>query len=193
MIQYICEIIIFCGFAIYYTGKRRKERFLMLEKGHIFVYGASGVCRVDDICTMDYGAGKKEYYILRPVYDSRSSLSVPVGSTAFASRARELLSRDEVLGIIDSLSDAETEWIKDDKERTEIFRSLLDGGICRDIALLVRSLYLHKKELAEKGKKLRSSDEAVMQRAEKLLYGEFAWVLEIEPKEVVPFIKERIG
>ena len=46
--------------------------------------------------------------------------------------------------------------------------------------------------LAEKGKKLRSSDEQIMQRAEKLLYGEFAWVLGIEPKEVVPFIRQRI-
>lgn len=165
----------------------------MLEKGHIFVYGSSGVCRVDDICTRDYGAGKKEYYVLQPVYDSRSSLSVPVESPAFASRARELLSKEEILDIIDNLSDAQAEWIRDDKQRIETFRSLLDGGICRDIALLVRSLYLHKKELAEKGKKLRSSDEAIMQRAEKLLYGEFAWVLEIEPKEVVPFIRERIG
>lgn len=165
----------------------------MLEKGHVFVYGASGVCRVDDVCFRDYGAGKKEYYVLRPVYDLRSSLSVPVESPAFASHARELLSRDEVLGIIDGLSDSETGWIRDDKERTDTFRSLLDGGVCRDIALLVRSLYLHKKELAEKGKKLRSSDEVIMQRAEKLLYGEFAWVLGIEPKDVVTFIKERIG
>ncbi|MBP1569808.1 MAG: CarD family transcriptional regulator, partial [Oscillospiraceae bacterium] len=67
-----------------------------------------------------------------------------------------------------------------------------EGGVRKDIATLIRSLYLHKKELAEKGKKLRSSDEQIMQRAEKLLYGEFAWVLGIEPKEVVPFIRERI-
>ncbi len=164
----------------------------MFEKGHIFVYGASGVCRVEDICTRDYGAGKKEYYILQPVFDLRSSLSIPVDSPAFASHARELLNRDEVLEIIDSLPNSEAEWIRDDKERIETFRGLLEGGVRKDIATLIRSLYLHKKELAEKGKKLRSSDEAIMQRAEKLLYGEFAWVLGIEPKEVIPFIKARI-
>ena len=48
-------------------------------------------------------------------------------------------------------------------------------------------------ELIEVVKKLRSADEAIMQRAEKLLYGEFAWVLGIDPKEVLDFIKERIG
>ncbi len=170
-----------------------KGTILMLEKGHVFVYGANGVCRVEDICIRDYGAGKKEYYILQPVFDNRSSLSVPVESPVFSSHARELLSKGEVLEIIDNLPNAETEWIRDDKERIETFRALLEGGARKDIATLIRNLYLHKKELAEKGKKLRSSDEAIMQRAEKLLYGEFAWVLGIEPKEVVPFIKERIG
>ncbi|MBR2640807.1 MAG: CarD family transcriptional regulator [Oscillospiraceae bacterium] len=164
----------------------------MLEKGHVFVYGASGVCRVDDIRICDYGAGKKEYYILQPVFDLRSSLSVPVDSPAFSGHARELLSKDEVFKIIDSLPDSEAEWIKDDRERIETFRSLLEGGCGRDIAILIRSLYLHKKELAERGKKLRSSDETIMQRAEKLLYGEFAFVLGIEPKEVIPFIKNRV-
>lgn len=165
----------------------------MLEKGHFFVYGGSGVCRVEDICIRDYGVGKKEYYILQPVYDMRSSLSIPVDSPAFESRARELLSKDEVLNIIDTLPNTDAEWIRDDKERVEVFKNLLEGGVRKDIATLIRTLYLHKKELAEKGKKLRSSDEAIMQRAERLLYGEFAWVLGIDPKEVVSYIKERIG
>lgn len=165
----------------------------MLEKGHVFVYGASGVCRVEDICTCDYGAGKKDYYILQPVYDLRSSLSIPVDSPVFESHARELLTKDEVLAIMDSLPNADAEWIRDDKERVEVFRNLLEGGVRKDIATLIRTLYLHKKELAERGKKLRSSDEAIMQRAEKLLYSEFAYVLGIEPKDVVSFIKIRLG
>ena len=165
----------------------------MLEKGHVFVYGASGVCRLDDICLRDYGGGKKEYYILQPVFDLRSSLSIPADSPVFASHARELLSKEEVLEIIDSLPESKAEWIANDKERIETFRNLLEGGVRQDIAALIRTLYLHKMELAEKGKKLRSSDETIMQRAEKLLFGEFAWVLGIDPKEVVPFIKERIG
>ena len=31
-----------------------------------------------------------------------------------------------------------------------------------------------------------------MQRAERLLYGEFAWVLGIDPSEVVDFIRKRV-
>ena len=164
----------------------------MFEKGHVFVYGATGVCRVEDIKICDYGTGKKEYYILQPVFDLRSSLSVPVDSPVFSSRAREILSKEEVLEIIDSLPDSDSEWIRDEKERLEAFKSLLDSGICKNTAILVRSLYLHKKDLLSKGKKLRSSDEALMQRAEKLLFGEFAWVCGKDPKEAALIIKEKI-
>lgn len=164
----------------------------MLEKGHILVYGASGVCKVEDICVRNYGAGEKEYYILRPVFDLRSSLSVPVDSKAFETHARELLTKKEIDEIIESLPNAEAQWIRDDKERVETFKNLLDGGVRRDIAVLIRTLYLHKKELEKKDKKLRSSDETIMQRAEKLLYGEFAYVLGIEQNEVVGYIKSRV-
>ena len=73
----------------------------MFEKDHVFIYGTKGVCRVKDICTCDYGAGRKEYYILQPVFDSRLSLSIPVDSPVLSSRARELLSEEFawVLGI----------------------------------------------------------------------------------------------
>ena len=169
-----------------------KGTILMLEKGHIFVYGASGVCKVEDICVRDYGAGKKEYYILQPVFDLRSSLSIPVDSPAFAAHARELLTKAEIDEIIETLPNTEAEWIRDDKERIETFRSLLEGGVRKDIAMLIRTLYLHKKELAERGKKLRSTDETIMQRAEKLLYSEFAYVLGIDRKEVVNYIKSKV-
>ena len=165
----------------------------MFEKGHVFVYGASGVCRVEEICVRDYGAGKKEYYILQPVFDLRSNLSVPVDSPAFSAHAKELLTKEEVNEIILSFPEAKSEWIRSDKERIETFRNLLECGTRKDIAAIINAIYLHKLELAKRGKKLRSSDETIMQRAEKLLFGEFAYVLGIDPKEVVPYIKEKLG
>ena len=164
----------------------------MFEKGHVFVYGASGVCRVDEICVKDYGAGKKEYYVLQPVFDLRSNLSVPVDSPVFSSHARELIAKDEVDEIILTFREERNEWIRNDKERIETFRNLLENGTRKDVAAIIHMIHLHKLELLEKGKKLRSSDETMMQRAEKLLFGEFAYVLGIDPKEVVPYIKEKL-
>lgn len=164
----------------------------MLEKGHIFVYGTNGVCRVEDISVCDYGSGKKEYYVLQPVFDARSSLSVPVDSPVLSNHSREVLSKDEIVHIFDDLSDEKSEWIKNDKERIEVFRKTLENNSFSETALILKSIYRHKKELVAMGKKLRSSDEAIMQRAEKLLFGEIAWAFEKDPKEIAPFVKDKI-
>ncbi len=164
----------------------------MLEKGHVFVYGTSGVCRIDDICIRDYGSGKKEYYILQPVFDLRSSLSVPVDSPTLSNHSRELLSEEEILGTLDIVSGENPEWNKNDKERIEVFRKTLENTSFSEVLLLLKNIYHHKKELFAKGKKLRSSDETIMQRAEKMVFGEFAWVSGKDPKEAASFIKSKM-
>ena len=164
----------------------------MFSVGDIFVYGANGVCRVDDICVRDCGTGKHEYYVLQPVYDARSTVYIPTDSEKLASHARSLLSENEVYEIIDAMPAKGFEWVQNDKERSEFFRNVLESGTRTDIVNLISTLHNHKTELAGHGKKLRSSDEAIMQRAERLLYGEFAWVLGIDPSEVVDFIRKRV-
>ena len=162
---------------------------MLFNIGAIFVDGASGICRVQDICVRDCGTGKREYYVLQPVYDERSTVYIPTDSEKLSSHMRSLLSEKEVYEIINAMPAKGFDWIQNDKERGERFRSLLEGGSRSDIVNLISTLHRRKTELAERGKKLRSSDEIIMQRAERLLYGEFAWVLGIKPGEVVDFIK----
>lgn len=165
----------------------------MFSVGEIFVYGASGVCRVDDICVRDCGTGKREYYVLQPVYDTRSTVYIPTDSEKLTSHVRSLLSEKEVYAMIDAMPTEGFDWIQNDKERSERFRSILENGSRADVINLISTLHNRRVELAGRGKKLRSSDEAVMQRAERLIYGEFAWVLGIDPSEVVDFIRKRVG
>ncbi|MGN0628936.1 MAG: CarD family transcriptional regulator [Oscillospiraceae bacterium] len=165
----------------------------MLNVGETLVYGSSGVCRVEDICVRDCGSGKREYYVLQPVYDTRSTVYVPTDSEKLVSHAKALLTRQEVYDMIDDMPEDSFEWIVNDKERGETFRNILEEGSRKDVVKLIRTLYLRKKELSERGKKLRSSDESIMQRAERLLYGEFAWVLGINPSEVTGFIAQRVN
>lgn len=165
----------------------------MLNVGETLIYGSSGVCRVEDICVRDCGSGKREYYVLQPVYDTRSTVYVPTDSEKLISHAKALLTRQEIYDMIDDMPEDSFEWIVNDKERGETFRNILEEGSRKDVVKLIRTLYLRKKELSERGKKLRSSDESIMQRAERLLYGEFAWVLGINPSEVTGFIAQRVN
>ena len=165
----------------------------MFSAGHTVNYGTCGVCRIEEIAVRDCGGGKKEYYVLRPIYDKRSTLYVPTDSEPLISKMRELLTKGEILSIIDAMPESDSDWIADDKERAEIFRSLIECGSRTEIVKVIRMLYFRKKELSEKGRRLRSSDESIMQRAEKLIYGEFGWVLGLPPADVPSFISERLN
>ncbi len=147
---------------------------------------------MDDICVRDCGTGKREYYVLQPVYDARSTVFIPTDSEKLAAHARSLPSEKEVYDIIDTMPSAGFDWVQNDKERGERFRTMLENGTRADVVSLISTLHNRRTELAGRGKKLRSSDEAIMQRAERLLYGEFAWVLGIDPSEVIDFIRKRV-
>ena len=56
----------------------------------------------------------------------------------------------------------------------------------------VRQAAVAEQERQAQGKKMHVSDERFFKEAEKLLYDEFAMVLEIKPEEVLPFILEQL-
>ena len=54
----------------------------MFAEGDFISHGTNGVCRVEGFTQMDVpGTGqKKEYYILKPVYDQKATVYSPVES-----------------------------------------------------------------------------------------------------------------
>lgn len=156
----------------------------MLNVGEVFVYGTSGVVRVSEITSRTIGCDVKNYYVLQPVFDERSTLYVPTDCEKLQTSFHPLPSRDEATSIIDGMSKTHYEWIENDKERSEAFKNVIEAGERSGIAEIICAIHRHKDELSEKGKKLRSIDETMMQRAEKLLYSEIAFVLGVEPCDV---------
>lgn len=84
-------------------------------------------------------------------------------------------------------------WIDDINLRKLKYLEILKKGNKKDIAALIRTLYLQKQERKKEGKKLNINYEKIMNEAEKLLNQEFALVLNIDQSEVVPFILEKIN
>ena len=79
-------------------------------------------------------------------------------------------------------------WIIDDNERKEHYRTILSSGNRLEILNMIRELYIHKQEQLKNGKKMHLSDEQLMKEAERLLYSEFSLVLNIRADEVPKFI-----
>ena len=163
----------------------------MFSEGEVFIYGSVGVCRIGEICKRSCGAEKREYYVLYPVYDDRSTLYIPTNSEALLSHLNPLLTKEAAEELIAFVPEETPDWILNDKERAEEFRRILESGDRKAILFMLHVLYKRKKELFACGKRLRSSDESLMQRAEKLLCDELAFVLGLSSPEVEKQIRER--
>lgn len=158
----------------------------MFTIGDHVVYGMAGVCRITDIRKEAFGGRKAEYYVLQPVFESNSLIYAPVSGGRIP--MRELVSREELFGLIHSLRESEFEWIENDKLRSEAFKEILRKGEMKEVLLMLRALYRHKFEQLQKGRKLHIADDNVMRSAESFSYSEIAYVLSLSPEDVPAFI-----
>ena len=165
----------------------------MLAIGTKVVYGTNGVCEIADIRREEVAGEARNYYVLRAGESGADSLIfVPVDSEKLVAQMRPLLSREEVEAIIlRAASLPETDWPTDNRRRSELFRKIIDSGDRTALISLIKTIYNAGKRREDIGKKNYLADEQVMKRAEKILYSEFAEVLDIAPGEVVRYIAER--
>ncbi len=156
------------------------------------MYAAQGVCRVQGVEEKTFAGSRAEYYILQPVYAPQSTVYVPVDNAALTDKMRRLLSAEEVLRLIRSMPEESSAWVEDDGARKEAYREILAHGDHRELIRAVKAVYRRRQELQEKGRKLHAADERFFKEAEKMLYDEFALVLNLRPEEVLPFILDQI-
>lgn len=158
----------------------------MFQAGDTIVYGSCGVCRVVDVREETFGSVTRTYYVLDPVYDKNSTIYCPVDQEKI--KLRPLLTVEELHRLIREMPQAEDLWIDDDAARRGQFTDMLKSGDHAQMIRLIKTLYLHRCEKNEAGKRLHLADERVMHDAERLLYEEFAYVLGIQPDEVIAYI-----
>ena len=160
----------------------------MFQINDTILYGSEGVCTVTDIVEKDFGAKVMRYYVLKPVYNSNSTLYVPANNQALTAKMRHVLSAAEIHEIIRAIPGEKSMWIENEDERKEKYREILQHGDRMELIGIIKALYHHQQAQRAKGKHLHTADEHFFKEAEKLLYDEFALVLQIQPDEVVPFI-----
>lgn len=167
----------------------------MFALGDAVIYGTEGVCKISEIKTMTVANVAREYYVLKPVYEDRSTLYVPADNEAVVKeRMRHLFTVDEVNTIIKNVSEGTTmPWIPNDMKRKEFCVNTLKNGDRTAIMRLIGMLYSHQMEMREQKKHFHIADERYLKEAENLINEEFAYVLGIERKEVQKYIANRIN
>lgn len=158
--------------------------------GDYVMYGSSGVCRISGLEKHNFdGQHETDYISLVPVSSASSKYYIPKKNSD--SKIRSLISKEQINQLIDEIPDTAATWFSDSHERKNAFSSIIKSDDYKQIISMIKALHMHKD--LNKRKKLNSSDENFMRKAESLMYQEFSIVLGISQDDVTDYISKRIN
>ena len=157
-----------------------------IKAGHHVIYGNNGICLVESIAEMAFSAGDKHkpYFILRPLSDANSVIYLPHDNELLLSRLRPILTKKEVVAILNAPLCEEIDWIEDKKLRAAAFRETVSGNHVPTLLALVKRLCHKRDELIQQNKKMLSADREVFSTALRAICDEFAFALDISQQAV---------
>jgi len=164
----------------------------LFQISDVVVYTTYGICRVENIIDMNFNGNLTKYYVLVPLSEAKTELTIPVDNPITNARLHELLSEGEITEIIDEIPYLEPFWIPNDNERKKAFNEIIKKGNRKDTLQMLRSVKRHQLSLKDKVRKLHACDEQVMHDAEKLIVDEFSYVLKKDKVEVYNLVNDMI-
>lgn len=163
----------------------------MFSVGDYVVHGNSGVCKVDEIQTIDSGGSERNYYILIPLYTSGSRLFVPVDSKKVVTRA--VMTKNDAEKLISDFNNIDELLVENDKKREEVYKEALRSCDCRQWIQLIKTSYHRNQTRLMNGKKATTSDERYLQMAEDNLFGELAIPYNMTKSEVEEYFISKVS
>lgn len=163
----------------------------MFKENDIVMHPKFGVCKVTGIEKQSFIKGNiKEYYILNPIYEDKSSkIYIPLDSKI---ELRKLLSIEDIKDILKKVDLSYTLWIDNDSKRSERFKNIIKQANHIDLIHLIVDIHQKKDEKELQGKKLHISDQNILKEATKIIHQEFAYALNLDVENVASFIMEEL-
>lgn len=164
----------------------------MFEKDELIMCGGHGVCRVVNVTgnPIDRSDKIRKYYVLDPVFEKASTIYVPVDNEKVV--MRRILTKEEAEELAGQVSEIDTVWIQEEKSREQMYKEAIRTYDCRSLVQIIKTLYMRKQSRLKEGKKVLSSDEQYLRKAEELLYSEMSLALSIPKEEVEAYIKKTV-
>ncbi len=162
----------------------------MFEINNVVIYGSEGVCKIISIEKRMFADDETEYYVLVPLCNNNNTnIYVPTNNEKALMKLKLVCSKEEIDDMIKHIGDEKSVWIEDETARREEYGRIIKSGSRLEILNMIKTLYLHRKEMAAAKKKFHSADERLLNIAENMIFQEFAYVLGIECGEVWNYIK----
>ena len=168
---------------------RGKDKVFMYELNEILVYGNNGVCKLVDIRKERFSGAPTMYYILAPVFDSRSKVYVPVNNEKLASRLRPVMLKEKLHEMMLEAKSSEITWESDDRKRGQEFHDIVSGGLSLELLTVMKTLVIHRQELSRSVRRLHSADEKTLALCEKIVGEEFAYAFGVDVDDALSHIE----
>ena len=112
---------------------------------------------------------------------------MPVGADIENEMTR-VLTKKELHTVIEQSRKVEYDWICDFKERAAFFEEIIKKRDKAQIIWIIKTISSYKREVEEQKKKMKANDLKYLSLAENIIFGEFAFVLDIPRDEVMAYI-----
>ena len=165
----------------------------MFQVGDYVMYKTDGVCKVDQITTMDdfpKSKQKKLYYVLVPLKDSGMKIYSAVDNTVVP--RRPIMTEQEARNMVESMADIPVLNIENEKYREESYKKSLKSGDCREWVRIVKTIYQRRKGRFAEGKKSTAVDDYYLKAAEQLILGELSFSMGMTEEKTDQYIKKQM-
>ncbi len=152
----------------------------MFSVNDVVMYTTYGICKVSNIIEMTFGGNTNQYYVLHPLSENKTELTIPVDNPMTKLRLHPLLSEVEINDLIHQIPFLDVYWIERDNDRKVKFGEIVKSGDRKETLRLIKCIKYHAHDIKDKGRKLHATDETAMKDAEKLILDEFSYVLNTE-------------
>ncbi len=165
----------------------------MYQTGDRVVYGIHGVCEIAGSEEKMVDKKQVTYLVLEPIGQPGSRFLVPAHNESAMGKLKKMLSRQEWETLLVSEEVRQDAWIRDEGQRKQIYRELISSGDRQRLMTMVHTLYRHKAEQTQAGKKIHLCDDNFLRDAERLLASEASIVFEMEQDEARKYIRSQLG
>ena len=164
----------------------------MFQIGEVLIYTIYGVCKVDSFKEMTFSGQTKQYYVLKPISEGKTTLTVPVINKLTDERLHQLLNQDDVEQLISEIPFLETNWIENDADRKIKYDQIIKSGNRKETLRVIKTIKEHEISLKNCTRKVHVQDILAKNEAEKLIFEEFSYVLNKSIDETSTLINNEI-
>lgn len=164
----------------------------MFQLGDRVVYGIHGVCDIKDTEKQVVDRKTVTYLVLEPLGQPGARYLVPTHNEVAMGKLKKMLTREEMETLILSDTVRQDCWITDEGRRKQTYRELISSGDREKLMAMVHTLYRHKAQQTAAGRKVHLCDDNFLRDAEKLLMGEVAIVMEMDPEQAKQYVRSKL-